>query len=38
MGERGRRYFEQHFERGRLLGQLERWMSELAGSRTRCGS
>jgi glycosyltransferase involved in cell wall biosynthesis len=38
MGERGRRYFEQHFERGHLLGQLERWMSELAGSRTRCGS
>jgi glycosyltransferase involved in cell wall biosynthesis len=31
MGERGRRYFEEHFERGQLIIQLERWMSELAG-------
>jgi colanic acid biosynthesis glycosyl transferase WcaI len=31
MGACGRRYFEQHFERERLLGRLEGWMSELAG-------
>ena len=30
MGERGRRYFEQHFERERLLGRLEGWMGDLA--------
>lgn len=26
MGERGRAYFENHFEKGRLLEQLESWM------------
>jgi len=34
IGERGRRYFEQHFERGALLRRLEAWMSELAGPRS----
>jgi glycosyltransferase involved in cell wall biosynthesis len=29
MGAAGRRYFEQHFERNRLLEQLEGWMVEL---------
>ena len=29
MGERGRRYFEQHFEREMLLSRLENWMNEL---------
>jgi glycosyltransferase involved in cell wall biosynthesis len=29
LGESGRRYFEQHFERTRLLEQLETWMLEL---------
>jgi glycosyltransferase involved in cell wall biosynthesis len=33
MGERGRRYFEQHFEREGLLGRLEGWMGELARAR-----
>jgi colanic acid biosynthesis glycosyl transferase WcaI len=28
MGRRGRDYFEAHFERGYLLGQLEDWMQE----------
>ena len=37
MGTRGRRYYENTFERGRLLGQLEGWMQELAGG-TRCVS
>jgi hypothetical protein len=32
-GDRGRRYSKEHFERGRLLGQLERWIGELAGNR-----
>ena len=30
MGERGRRYFEAHFERERLLGRLEGWLAETA--------
>lgn len=34
MGKAGRRYFEEHFERGRLLDQLEGWMLELR----RCAS
>ena len=34
MGQAGRRYFERHFERGRLLDQLEAWMLELR----RCAS
>ncbi|HKA44158.1 MAG TPA: glycosyltransferase family 4 protein [Burkholderiales bacterium] len=38
MGERGRRYFEQHFERERLLGQLEKWMDECAGAGGPCAS
>lgn len=29
MGERGHRYFEQHFERDMLLRKLENWMLEL---------
>jgi len=33
MGERGRRYFEQEFEREKLLIRLEGWMGELARSR-----
>lgn len=32
LGAAGRRYFEKHFERERLLKQLEEWMIELAGS------
>lgn len=31
MGERGRRYFEQQFEREKLLTRLEGWMRELVG-------
>lgn len=31
MGERGRAYFEEHFEREKLLDQLESWMHELTG-------
>ncbi len=38
MGESGRRYFEAHFERQRLLGQLERWIDGLAGPGSRCAS
>jgi glycosyltransferase involved in cell wall biosynthesis len=34
MGQSGRRYFERHFERSRLLDQLEAWMLELR----RCAS
>lgn len=37
MGQRGRRYFEQHFERELLLSRLEQWMSDLAAGRT-CAS
>jgi len=33
MGERGRQYFTQHFERELLLTRLEGWMSELAHGR-----
>jgi glycosyltransferase involved in cell wall biosynthesis len=33
MGERGRRYYEQHFEREMLLTRLEKWMEELTRSR-----
>jgi glycosyltransferase involved in cell wall biosynthesis len=29
MGERGRRYYEQHFEREMLLTRVEKWMEEL---------
>lgn len=36
MGERGRRYFEQHFDRELLLGELERRMEELVERRPRC--
>jgi colanic acid biosynthesis glycosyl transferase WcaI len=32
MGLAGRRYFREHFERGRLLDQLEAWMRELRGA------
>lgn len=28
-GERGRQYYEQHFERGLLLGRLDDWINEL---------
>ena len=38
MGEKGRRYFEEHFERERLLGQLEYWMDGLASSHRQCVS
>ena len=37
MGERGRRYFERHFERAVLLARLEGWMNDLAAGRT-CAS
>ena len=30
MGQSGRRYFQQHFERGMLLTRLEQWMRELS--------
>jgi len=36
MGARGRRYFEEHFDRERLLGELERRMRELAARRQQC--
>lgn len=31
LGARGRRYYEEHFERSRLLDRLEGWMHELTG-------
>jgi colanic acid biosynthesis glycosyl transferase WcaI len=37
MGLRGRNYFEQHFERERLLNKLDGWMATLK-SATRCAS
>jgi len=37
MGQRGRRYFEQHFERELLLSRLEQWMRDLAAGRA-CAS
>jgi glycosyltransferase involved in cell wall biosynthesis len=37
MGARGRRYFEQHFERNLLLARLEQWMKELAAG-SQCAS
>jgi len=33
MGRRGRAYFEEHFERERLLDRLEGWMNELVGGK-----
>lgn len=33
MGRRGRAYFEEHFEREKLLDRLEGWMAELLGSK-----
>lgn len=33
MGRRARAYFEEHFERERLLDRLEGWMEELAGGK-----
>ena len=33
LGQRGRLYFEQNFERNLLLDRLERWMEELAGTK-----
>lgn len=33
MGQRGRRYFEQHFERELLLSRLEQWMRDLTAGR-----
>jgi hypothetical protein len=38
MGERGRAYFEQHFEREMLLTRLEGWMNELKLSAGQCAS
>ncbi len=32
-GERGRQYYEQHFERGLLLGRLNDWINELGNGR-----
>lgn len=34
-GRRGRHYFEQNFERNMLLGRLETWMRDLAGTKDR---
>jgi colanic acid biosynthesis glycosyl transferase WcaI len=33
MGRRGRVYFEEHFEREKLLDRLEGWMNELVEER-----
>jgi len=33
MGRRGRAYFEEHFEREKLLDRLEGWMEELIGGK-----
>jgi colanic acid biosynthesis glycosyl transferase WcaI len=33
MGAEGKRYCEQHFDRGMLLGRLERWIAELSSLR-----
>ena len=33
MGEKGRAYYEAHFQRERLLDKLEGWMREIAGSK-----
>lgn len=33
MGRKGREYFEEHFEREKLLDRLEGWMHELVGKR-----
>jgi len=33
MGRDGREYFEQHFERGKLLDQLEGWMRDLVSDK-----
>jgi glycosyltransferase involved in cell wall biosynthesis len=33
MGRKGRAYFEEHFEREKLLDRLEGWMEELVGGR-----
>jgi colanic acid biosynthesis glycosyl transferase WcaI len=38
MGERGRKYFQEHFEREMLLDRLEGWMEELVKPRAACGS
>ena len=37
MGEKGRAYYETHFQRERLLDRLEDWMQEIAG-RKPCAS
>jgi len=37
MGQRGRCYFEQHFERELLLSRIEQWMRDLAAGRA-CAS
>jgi colanic acid biosynthesis glycosyl transferase WcaI len=34
MGRRGRAYFEERFEREKLLNRLEGWMEELVGGRS----
>jgi colanic acid biosynthesis glycosyl transferase WcaI len=34
LGRRGRAYFEEHFEREKLLDRFEGWMSELTGGRS----
>lgn len=38
MGQNGRRYFLQEFERNNLLTRLDGWMNELAGKERRCAS
>jgi colanic acid biosynthesis glycosyl transferase WcaI len=35
MGSRGRHYFDEHFERERLLDRLERWVHEITGGRAK---
>jgi len=36
MGQNGRRYFLQEFERNNLLARLDGWMKELVGREQRC--
>lgn len=36
MGQKGRRYFEQHFEMNKLLKQFEIWISELTTGKLKC--
>ena len=38
LGHRGRAYFEEHFEREKLLDRLEGWIEELVGGGSNCVS